>query len=190
MKLSKENSKGTEILQKDSEEGGKLREKSIPIEISAIDSEKIKTIIDKMKETLSKEGNGVALAGPQIGVLKRIFVVDPIVYQSFNDPDNPTEITPDLKSGPTETVFINPKIIKISNDKKKVQEGCLSVMPWYGTVKRASRATVKALNEKGEEFEIEGSGLLAQIFQHEIEHLDGILFTDKAIDLHKLGETE
>ena len=83
-------------------------------------------------------------------------------------------------------IFINPVITKISSDKKKMDEGCLSVRPLYGVVKRSSRATVLAKDQNGDEFEISASGLLAQIFQHEIDHLDAILFIDKATNIKEL----
>jgi len=67
-----------------------------------------------------------------------------------------------------------------------MNEGCLSVRPLYGKVRRATRATVEAYNEKGKKFKMEGTGLLAHIFQHETDHLEGILFTDKAKDLREI----
>jgi peptide deformylase len=82
-------------------------------------------------------------------------------------------------------VFINPVFKKISKDKKNISEGCLSVRPIYGKVRRATRVTVEAHNEHGIKFTMEGTGLLAQIFQHETDHLDGILFIDKARDMHE-----
>src|SRR3990167_7584579 len=87
-------------------------------------------------------------------------------------------------------VFINPEIIKLSKKKYWAPEGCLSVRWLYGKVFRADKATVRAYNENGERFTRGASGLLAQIFQHEIDHLNGILFIDTAKDLEELNPEE
>jgi peptide deformylase len=83
-------------------------------------------------------------------------------------------------------VYINPLIIKSSKDKKNMEEGCLSCRWWYGKSKRASRVTIEALDQDGNHFTQDASGLLAQIFQHEIDHLNGILFIDHAKDLKEI----
>jgi len=151
------------IVQKEDEV---LRKISKDIDIKSLSSSKIKKIIEDMKQALSEQDDGVAIAAPQIGILFRLFVVSGRVFgQKRNLPD---------------VVFINPKIIKISKDKKSVPEGCLSVRWLYGKTKRASKVSIEALNEDGKQFTYNGSGLMAQIFQHEIDHLDGILFTDHA----------
>lgn len=162
----------TKIVQKDTKEGKVLRDIAKEVSPKEIGSDKLSKILHDMRIALEGEDDGVALAAPQIAVSKRIFVVSPRVFR--NDPEN------------MQLVFINPEIVKKSNDKKSMEEGCLSVRPWYGKTKRASRATVKALDENGNEFTLEGSGLLAQIFQHEVDHLNGILFSDHAKDLIEL----
>ena len=83
-------------------------------------------------------------------------------------------------------VFINPKIIKISKKKQTVKEGCLSVVGVFGVIVRAEKITLEAYNEKGEKFSRGASGLLSQVFQHEMDHLNGILFTDTAYNLEKI----
>ena len=83
-------------------------------------------------------------------------------------------------------VFINPKITKISKKKQAVKEGCLSVIGVFGAMQRAEKVTVEAYNEKGEKFSRGASGLLAQIIQHEMDHLNGILFIDTATNLEKI----
>jgi peptide deformylase len=85
-----------------------------------------------------------------------------------------------------DTTFINPEIITISKDRKLMPEGCLSVRWLYGNARRASRVKVRAQDENGTTFERTGTGLIAQIFQHEIDHLDGILFTDHAKDIKEI----
>ncbi|MEA3399170.1 MAG: peptide deformylase [Patescibacteria group bacterium] len=135
------------------------------------DISKVKNVIQNMVEALDSQEDGVAIAAPQIAESLRIFIVSRRVFENNEN-----------------MIFINPEIIKKSKDKKLMDEGCLSVRPLYGKVRRASRATVKALNEKGEEFILKGTGLLAHIFQHEIDHLNGILFIDKAKDLREVEE--
>lgn len=165
-----------------------LREVAKPVEESEIKSAKIKKILKDMKDALFSQADGVAIAAPQIAVPLRIFVVSGKVFDEdfMRGEGLQTKIKPDFK----DLVFINPIIKKISKDKKSMTEGCLSVRPFYGKVRRASRATVEALNENGEKFSMGGSGLLAQIFQHEIDHLDGILFIDKASDLREQNEED
>lgn len=154
-----------------------LRKLSKEVSKSEFGSTELLKIIKNMRDTLAGEGDGVALAAPQIGINKRIFV---IAGKVFSMDDNLTSTTPDI-------VCINPVITKISRDKKMMHEGCLSVRPLYGDIRRASRATIHAKNEHGESFELSGSGLLAEIFQHEIDHLDGVLFIDNAVNI-KDGE--
>jgi len=141
-----------------------LRRTAAQIAMSDIDTEEIKDIIREMKVALSREADGVAIAAPQIGHSMRIFVVAKRASKQLKD----------------DTVFINPEIIRIGKKKEELSEGCLSVRWKYGLVKRATSATVRAYNAHGNEFVMSGRGLLAQIFQHEIDHLNGILFIDKA----------
>lgn len=168
-----------EIVQFETPLGDKvLRAISKEIPIDKIAGSKIQDLINSLKSALVNQGDGVGLSAPQIAINKRIFVINPDIYAGLED------ILPE--NTPVETVFINPEIIAISKDKKTLDEGCLSVRPWYGKVKRATRTTVKAYDAKGEVFELEGRGLLAQAFQHEIDHLNGILFIDKAKNLKKV----
>jgi peptide deformylase len=149
--------------------------------VDQITSSKIQEILSDMQSSLSGEKDGVALAAPQIDVSLRIFIVSPIAYEGLQKK---------IPEKDRNFIFINPKIIKQSTDKKLMEEGCLSVRPWYGKVRRSSRVTVEAYNGDGEKFQMEGSGLIAQIFQHEIDHLDGILFVDKAKDLIEINMEE
>jgi peptide deformylase len=148
-----------------------LRMKAKEVPIKEIEGKKIKKIISRMKEVLAESKDGVALAAPQIGEPLRIFIA---------------------KDGPSRPpmVFINPKIKKISKKKQIVPEGCLSVEGVYGIVKRAEKLTVEAYDEKGKKFFRGASGLLAQIIQHEIDHLNGVLFIDKAIHLERVTRNE
>jgi peptide deformylase len=166
-----------DILQRDNK---KLREISKEVPLSDITSLNIKSLISSMKKALASQDDGVALAAPQIGVSLRIFVVSKKVFEMIKKFDH---IKDDM-------VFINPKITKISKEKKSVEEGCLSVRYLYGQIDRATKATVRAYDENGQPFLMGGSGLLAQVFQHEIDHLDGILFIDNAKDLREIPPEE
>jgi len=131
-----------------------LREKALPVkEITP----KILNLIKDMAETMYTD-SGVGLAAPQVGVSKRIIVID-------GEEDGLI-------------VLINPMIIK-SEGEVVAEEGCLSVPDIYSQVKRSSKVTVKALNENGDQIEITKEDLTARALQHEIDHLDGILFIDR-----------
>ena len=143
-----------------------LSNKAEKVPVSDITKPEIQAILKEMKESLDKEDDGVAIAAPQIGYSKRIFVISEKVFKE--------------EKGSKEKIYINPKIINLSREKESTNEGCLSVRWKYGEVQRSTKATVEAYNEKGKKFQRGASGLLAQIFQHEVDHLEGILFVDKA----------
>ncbi len=167
------------IYQKENPEENKiLRKISKNVELSEIKSKKIRKIISDMNYFIEVQPDGVALAAPQIGKNFRIFVVSPHVFEVLNKK---------IKS-PADLVFINPKIIKQSKKTKMLDEGCFSVRWIYGQVKRSTNITISAINADGVEKTWGAGGLLAHIFQHEMEHLDGILFCDKAINLEKMSD--
>ena len=134
-----------------------LRKKSR--EVTAFD-EKLGILLDDMAETMAKQ-QGVGLAGVQVGILRRVVVID-------------------IGEGRIE--LINPVIVKTSG-KQMDSEGCLSFPGQYGMVERPNQVTVRAQNRHGEFFEITGAGLLARAFCHEIDHLDGIVFKDRASEM-------
>lgn len=158
-----------------------LREVAKAVKNEEIGAKKITEVIGKMKKALHAEDDGVAIAAPQIGVELRIFVVNGAVLTAAKGPE--ATASPDL-------VFINPEIIKTSRKKKKLEEGCLSLRYLYGFVPRHEKITITALDEKGRRVTCGASGLLSQIFQHEIDHLNGILFTDKAENVRDLPPTK
>jgi len=174
------------ILQKDAPV---LREIAKEIHAGTIASSKIKKIVTEMKEALDSQDDGVAIAAPQIGYPLRIFVVSKKV-DSLTKKTKKNGSEKIVQSGTShnqeDSVYINPEIKKLSKDKKSVEEGCLSVRFLYGKVIRASKATVTAYDETGKKFTKGASGLLAQIFQHEVDHLNGILFIDKAKNLEEI----
>jgi len=135
-------------------------------------------VIARMKKALHAEEDGVAIAAPQIGESLRLFVVSGralALARRAKKSDTPEKLD--------DLVFINPEIVKTSQKKKKLEEGCLSLRYLYGKVLRYEKVTIQALDEKGLKAVYGASGLLAHIFQHEIDHLNGILFTDKAEDI-------
>ena len=161
------------ILQK---EAPVLREISKNLPIESINTPKIQKILKEMSTALASQDDGVALAAPQIGYPLRIFVVSKKVESILKGEENEDGTIPEGK----DAVFINPLLKKVSKEKRVVEEGCLSIRYLYGKVTRGNKATVQAFDENGKKFERGGTGLLAQIFQHEMDHLDGILFIDKA----------
>ena len=136
----------------------RLKHKSSNIEV--FDKE-LKTIVKNMYETLYASGNGIGLAAPQVDIRKRIVVID---------------LNEDGKSSPI--TFINPRIIKFSDEKFINQEGCLSVPEYYADVERAKEVEVEWFDDLGKKTKKKLSGLLSICIQHEIDHLDGILFID------------
>lgn len=136
----------------------KLRETSAQIE--RIDNELIKLSND-MIETMY-DAPGIGLAAIQIGIPRRMVVID---VSRDEDEKNPT-------------VFINPEIVKSSDEQSTYDEGCLSIPEYYAEVERPANITVKYLDLSGKEQMLEADGLMATCLQHEIDHLDGVLFID------------
>ena len=157
-----------------------LREIAQDVPQKDITSPKIQKILKNMKEALASQDDGVAIAAPQIGVPLRIFMVSGAVLNMIKNKDQ--EIDHSIPN----IIFINPVITKLSKTTEWMEEGCLSVRYLYGKVKRATKATVTAYDEHGNKFTRGGSGVLAQVFQHETDHLNGTLFIDKAKDIEEM----
>ncbi len=152
-----------------------LRTKATPVPEDMFGSPLLAQYIKEMAESLDAEKDGVALAAPQISIPYRIFIARPDRL-----------LPPEEGKGqpvPEVIVFINPEITRSSKRRLEVDEGCLSVRSIYGKTMRHERATVCARTVDGSAFQRGGGGIMAQIYQHEIDHLDGILFTDHATDL-------
>lgn len=166
-----------------------LRKIAKEVPVGLITKPKIQKVISDMIIGLNSQDDGVAIAAPQIAVSLRIFVVSGRIFdEDFIRGKGSSEKNNYNKIRNLDSVFINPVLKKISKDRKLMSEGCLSVRPIYGKVRRATRATVEAYDEHGNKFVKSASGLLAHIFQHEIDHLDGILFTDKAKEMYESNE--
>ncbi len=136
----------------------KLRKISRPVTDEELQSDETQKLIDNMIETMAEE-NGVGLAAPQVGEHMRI-----LIAQTQNGAE----------------AFINPKIISRSRRTMESQEGCLSIPGVWGIVERSKTVKIKAKNRSGEPVRLKASGLASVIFQHEIDHLNGILFIDRA----------
>jgi peptide deformylase len=182
------------ILQKQDKVLRQIAEEIPPAQIKTV---KIKKILKEMSDALGSQDDGVAIAAPQIGYSFRIFVVSGKIFTTEfrargvsqdqvqtpslqqKSEDLPETVGEKIKN----LVFINPKISKLSREKEWVPEGCLSVRWLYGKTWRSKKATITAYDENGKKFTRGASGLLAQIFQHETDHLNGILFIDHAKDV-------
>jgi peptide deformylase len=166
------------IVQK---EDSVLHIKSQEIPIGEIKNIKIQKILKEMSSSLKSQNDGVAIAAPQIGYPLSIFVVSGKIFHKDFLKEERVKIP--NKEIPKDLIFINPKISKLSKEKEWLPEGCLSVRWLYGKTFRSKKATVTAYDEFGKKFTRGASGLLAQIFQHETDHLKGILFIDHAKDI-------
>lgn len=178
------------ILQKDEKV---LREIAEEVPVSEIQNPKIQKVLKEMSKALESQSDGVAIAAPQIGYSLRIFLVSGKIFEedfmtNKTESNSDTLLTKEKKKNSNkipDLVFINPVISKLSRKKEWMPEGCLSVRPIYGKTYRSEKATVTAYDENGKKFIRGGSGLLAQIFQHETDHLNGILFIDHAKDMRE-----
>jgi peptide deformylase len=136
---------------------------------------RVEQLIEDMIETM-RIAPGVGLAAPQVGISQRVIVVE--FAEPHEDPDQP----------PKEAklyAVVNPEIARSSHETEVGVEGCLSIPGYLGEVERHSQVTVKGLNRHGQPFRLKAKGWLARIFQHEIDHLNGVLFLDLASKVWK-----
>lgn len=140
-----------------------LRERSIEVSIEEITTAKFQAHLDKLVLTM-ENADGIGIASPQVGINQRVVVVT---------------------LGNTKFVLVNPEITKLSPKLIESEEGCLSVPGVYGLVDRAKRITFKAIDRHGRRIEIDAKNMDAIVVQHEIDHLDGILFIDKVKTITK-----
>lgn len=167
-----------------------LRKKAREVDVKNILSEEIQALIRDMKETLAKTPDGVGLAAPQVNESLRIFIVseeaeeiDKAVKKGYTRRKKDEE---EIQEKPYEMrewryyVFINPRVLNTARRKLGDSEGCLSVPGKYGTVKRHEKITVSAYDDRGKKFTRGASLFFARVMQHELDHLEGALFIDKA----------
>jgi len=137
-------------------------------------------LLEDMVDTM-RAAPGVGLAAPQVGVSQRVIVVE------YAEPNEEPDAAP---QAPRLYAMVNPEIVRRSSETVAGTEGCLSIPGYLGTVERAETVTVRGLNRFGQPVRIKASGWLARIFQHEIDHLDGVLFIDKALKTWRTTEDE
>src|SRR3989344_5207209 len=167
-----------EIVQK----GNKtLRKIAKEVPLSDIKTAKFKKTLADMKRALDSQHDGVAIAAPQIGISLRIFLISGRVIAQLKQEESAEPLPADKLEKTKDLIFINPKISKLSKKSEMLLEGCLSVRPLWGEVKRSTNTTIEAYDEQGKKFSRGAGGLMAQIFQHETDHLEGVLFVDKAV---------
>ncbi len=138
--------------------------------VTKFDNE-LRTLIDDMVETM-RDAPGVGLAAPQVGILQRLVVIE------YGDDEDET-VPPKLYA------VVNPEITRASSDKEMGVEGCLSIPGFVGDVERSISIVVKGQNKHGQNVKYKLNGWVARIFQHEIDHLEGVLFTDLAESIWK-----
>ena len=145
-----------------------LRKKTEDFKFSEFEKRALKELVEKMRNTM-KKADGIGLSANQIGIGKKFFIVQiplqdeggAIIREKFY-------------------AIFNPKIIKLSKKTAVMEEGCLSMPGLYGPVERPERIVLEGYNQNGKKIKIEASGLLARVFQHEMDHLEGKLFVDRA----------
>jgi peptide deformylase len=135
------------------------------VEVAEVDDD-LRRLIDDMFETMYK-AEGVGLAAPQVGVSRRVIVVD--VHDEGLEP----------------FALVNPRLVEASKETEKGEEGCLSIPGLTAAVERAAHVAVEGLDRDGNPLRVEGGGLLARCLQHEIDHLDGVLFLDRVSPLKR-----
>lgn len=171
-----------------------LRKNAKNVPPKHIDTPEIQMLICDMKETLKSTTDGVGLAAPQIGVALRLFVVSEEAEEINKLERNPERDLDEKEEPPYEKrdwrydVYINPIVKRSSQKKLEDAEGCLSVPGKFGVVKRVDKITVEAYDEKGKKFVKNASRFVARVIQHELDHLEGKLFIDRAerfIDVEK-----
>ncbi len=153
-----------------------LREKSKKVRRFG---EPLERLVSDMFESMYA-ANGLGLAAPQIGVLQRVFVIEmPATHDDDGNETRPAE----------QYVLVNPEIVR-KQGEEKVEEACLSVPGYQGLVKRATHVVIKGRDETGKPVRYMGDGLLAQAFQHESDHLDGVLYIDRVENPNDVWEVE
>ncbi len=150
-----------------------LRKKARPVSVF---DKNLQTLIDDMIETM-RQAPGVGLAAPQVGISERLIVIE------YAEPPQEGEEEKEVK--PKLYVVANPEIVKTSEEKVLGVEGCLSIPGLVGEVERYSMVQVKGLNRRGQPMKIKAEGWLARIFQHEIDHVNGVVFPDRATRVWK-----
>lgn len=161
------------LVVKNKKEEKFLRKKIESVEIKSLTHREINDLVAKMKKAM-RAANGIGLSANQIGLPLRLFVAE----------------VPNAQGEMKFYAVFNPKIEKAGVETAIAEEGCLSVPGLYGGVERKARLTLSGIDKNGKPLKIKAWGLLARVFQHELDHLNGILFIDKAKNLHQMTTKE
>ena len=145
-----------------------LRRRTADFDFTKFSKKEVVTLVAKMRKAMHA-AHGIGLSANQIGLDMRVFVAE----------------VPDAQGGMKFYAMFNPKLEKFSGEKIPFEEGCLSVPFTYGTVERSERVTLTGFDKHGKPIKIKAWGLLARVFQHEVDHLEGKLFIDRAKNVHK-----
>lgn len=160
------------ILEISSKEEEKfLRKKTIPFDFSKFSSKEIRETIKEMRKIMH-QAEGIGLSANQVGLPYRFFIAE----------------VPEENGYSKFYAIFNPQITKASTEKEEMEEGCLSVPNCFGNTERSYKLVLEGQDYKGKKIKIKAWGLLARVFQHEIDHLEGILFIDKAKDLYEVRD--
>ena len=159
-----------------------LRDKAKPVRQITPD---IETLIDDMIETI-REAHGVGLAAPQVGVGVQVIVVEYAEGSEDTAADEDADAAVEPEPRPKKLyAIVNPEISRHSKETELGNEGCLSIPDYMGEVERYSTATIKGLDRHGKSFKLKTKGWMARIFQHEIDHINGVLFIDRTEKIWK-----
>lgn len=152
----------------------KVLRKKLPMLALTKDELRGLRVLAKEMRVIMKEANGVGLSANQIGIEKRFFVAQ----------------VPDAEGRPKFYAIINPELVKKGSEVAVMEEGCLSVPELYGLVERSARITLTGYDLRGKKVKINAWGFLARVFQHEVDHLDGKVFTDRTKHVHAAPSSE
>jgi peptide deformylase len=150
-----------------------LRRKLPPVPLTKEELRGLRTLAKEMR-AMMKEANGVGLSANQIGIEKRLFVAQ----------------VPDVEGRPKFYAIVNPELVKKGTETAVMEEGCLSIPELYGLVERSARVTLMGYDLQGKKVKINAWGFLARVFQHEVDHLDGTVFTDRTKHVHRAPTSE
>jgi len=166
----------------------KEEEKFLRLKVADFDFDKFgKKEISELLKTMRGimiEARGIGLSANQLGLDLKFFIAQ-ISDKPLKRDENNKSIMPSLDEMEFYAIF-NPEIVKFSKEKILTEEGCLSVPGVYGLVERSAKITIAGRDENDKKIKIKASGILARVFQHEFDHLNGVLFIDKASNIHKI----
>lgn len=154
----------------DKQEQKFLAKKTVSTDSTTIKTKEVSELIKEMKTTM-RQADGIGLSANQVGINMKLFVA---------------QVTTDQTAKSKFYVIFNPEIIKVSEETSRLEEGCLSVPENFGLVERPEKITIAGLDRRGKKIKLRAWGMLARVFQHEVDHLNGHLFIEKAEGIHQI----